>query len=307
MASMIILSLLLYSVLFLSFSFPFKFLVNDMFVVFMNSFVPDPSSFVADQSPFTSNTTSFRRDPTQAQLLALGRLTDDFALLLALQMAFLLAVFIVSNFSTTTTVLVSAISYKDETLSLKDLCSRIVTTWKRALITGFYTKLHALGYLSLGVALAAPLFMSANLATISAAILLGISACVYCLYFPVVWNLAIVASIVDEGCGMEALGKAASLIKGKRLHGFLLNICSNLLVLILFLGFGFVMILGDKGLMNWTINVLFVMGFFSLGNFFSNVSYTVLYFQCKKSYGEEIESYGSIEYTILPSSQPVNK
>ncbi|KAL2481011.1 hypothetical protein Adt_33977 [Abeliophyllum distichum] len=307
MASMIILSLLLYSVLFLSFSFFFKFLINDMIVVFMNSFMPDPSSFVADKSPFTSNTTSFMPDPTQAQLLALGHLTDDFALLLALLMAFLLAIFIVSNFSATATVLVSAMSYKDETLSFKDLCSRIVTTWKRALITGFYTKLHALGYLSLGMALAAPLFMSANLVTISAAIFLGISACVYCLYFPIVWNLAIVASIVDEGCGMESLGKAASLIKGKRLHGFMLNICFNLLVFIQFLGFGFGMILGDKGLMNWTIIGLFVMGFFSLGNFFSNVSYTVLYFQCKKSYGGEIESYGSMEYTKLPSSQPVNK
>ncbi|KAL2502372.1 hypothetical protein Fot_36220 [Forsythia ovata] len=267
--------------------------------------MPDPSSFVADQSPFTSNTTSFMPDPTQAQLLAVGRLTDDIGRLLALLMAFLLAVFIVSSFSTTATVLVSAISYKDETLSLKDLCSRIVTTWKRALITGFYTKLHALGYLSLGVAVAAPLFMSANLSIILAAILLGISVCVYCLYIPVVWNLAIVASIVDEGCGMEALGKAASLIKGKRLHGFLLNICSNLLVLTLCSVFG--MILGDKGLMNWTINGLFVMGFFSLGNFFTNVSYTVLYFQCKKSYGEEIDSYGSMVYTKLPSTQPVNK
>ncbi|KAL2502363.1 uncharacterized protein Fot_36211 [Forsythia ovata] len=236
----------------------------------MNSFVPDPSSFVADQSPFTSNTTSFMPDPTQAQLLALGRLTDDFVLLLALLMAFLLAVFIVSNFSTTATVLVTAMSYKEKTLSLKDLCSRIVTTWKRALITGFYTKLHALGYLSLGVALAAPLFLSANLATISEAILLGISVCVYCLYFPVVWNLAIVASIVDEGCGME--GKAASLIKGKRLYGFLLNICSNLLVLIIFLGFGFGMILGDKGLMNWTINGILFFGKF----FLQRVIYSVI-------------------------------
>ncbi|CAA2989736.1 Hypothetical predicted protein [Olea europaea subsp. europaea] len=190
MTSIFILSLILYSILFISFTFSFQFLFNDIAEVYMNS------SFVADQSPFTPNTTSLRSNPTE--LLGIERLRDDFALLVAVQMAGLLAVPIVSNFSTTVTILVTAMSYKDETLSLKDLCLRIVRTWKRALITEFYAKLHAMAYVFLGVALSVPLLMSANLTTISTTVLLVISTCVCCLYLPVVWNLAIVVCIAVD-------------------------------------------------------------------------------------------------------------
>ncbi|KAL2481012.1 hypothetical protein Adt_33978 [Abeliophyllum distichum] len=304
MALIVIISVVLNSILFLSFNFSFKSLTNDMVGIFMNAFMPDPSSFVPNQSPFTPNTTSFMPDPTLL-LGQGGRLREDFALLLAVQMAFIIGAFFISILSTTATVLVSAMSYNDMTLSLTNLCSRIVTRWKRALVTGFYTKLHAIGYLFLVVALAAPLLMSANKATISAAILLGISASFYFLYLAVVWILAVVVSVVDEYYGMEAIGKAATVIKSKRLHGFMLNIFFNLLGLIVVQGYR--IILGEKGLLNLTIYGLFMMVFSSLGNLFLGVAYTVLYFQCKKIHGEEIELYGSIEYTKLPTTQPVNK
>ncbi|KAL2502369.1 hypothetical protein Fot_36217 [Forsythia ovata] len=302
MALIVIISVVLNSILFLSFNFSFKSLTNDMVGIFMNSFMPDPSSFVPNQSPFTPNTTASMPDPTLL-LGRGGRLREDFALLLAVQMAFIIGAFFISILSTTATVLVSAMSYNDKTLSLTNLCSRIVTRWKRALVTGFYTKLHAIGYLFLVVALVAPLLMSANKATISAAILLGISASFYFLYLVVVWILAVVVSVVDESYGMEAIGKAATIIKGKRLHGFMLNIFFNLLGLIVVQGYR--IILGEKGLLNLTIYGLFMMVFSSLGNLFLSVAYTVLYFQCKKIHGEEIELYGSVEYTKLPTTQPV--
>ncbi|KAL2502334.1 hypothetical protein Fot_36182 [Forsythia ovata] len=297
MALIVIISVVLNSILFLSFNFSLKSLTNDMVGIFM----PDPSSFVPNQSPFTPNTTSVMPDPTLL-LGQGGRLREDFAILLAVQMAFIIGAFVISILTTTATVLVSAMSYNDKTLSLTNLCSRIVTRWKRALVTGFYTKLHAIGYLFLVVALAAPLLMSANKATISAAILLGISASFYFLYLVVVWILAVVVSVVDESYGMEAIGKAATVIKGKRLHGFMLNIFFNLLGLIVVQGYR--IILGEKGLLNLTMYGLFMMVFPSLGNLFLSVAYTVLYFQCKKIHGEEIELYGSIEYTKLPTTQP---
>ncbi|KAL2537258.1 uncharacterized protein Fot_18649 [Forsythia ovata] len=95
-------------------------------------------------------------------------------------------------------------------------------------------------------------------------------------------------------------GKAATVIKGKRLHGFMLNIFFNLLGLIVVQGYR--IILGEKGLLNLTIYGLFMMVFSSLGNLFLSVAYTVLYFQCKKIHGEEIELYRSIEYTKLYGS-----
>ncbi|KAL2502374.1 hypothetical protein Fot_36222 [Forsythia ovata] len=298
MVLIVIISVVLNSILFLSFNFSLKSLTNDMVGIFM----PDPSSFVPNQSPFTPNTTSVMPDPTLL-LGQGGRLREDFAILLAVQMAFIIGAFVISILTTTATVLVSAMSYNDKTLSLTNLCSRIVTRWKRALVTGFYTKLHAIGYLFLVVALAVPLLMSANKATISAAILLGISASFYFLYLVVVWILAVVVSVVDESYGMEAIGKAATVIKGKRLHGFMLNIFFNLLGLIVVQGYR--IILGEKGLLNLTMYGLFMMVFPSLGNLFLSVAYTVLYFQCKKIHGEEIELYESIEYTKLPTTQPV--
>lgn len=108
-----ILSLVLNSILFLSFNFSFKSLTNDMAVTLMNSFMPDPSSFSLDQSPFIPNNTSFMPDPSQ--LLAQGEhLREDFSLLLAVQMAFFIALFVISILSTTATVIVSAMSYNDD-------------------------------------------------------------------------------------------------------------------------------------------------------------------------------------------------
>lgn len=275
-----------------------------MAVTLMNSFMPDPSSFSLDQSPFIPNNTSFMPDPSQ--LLAQGEhLRKDFSLLLAVQMAFFIALFVISILSTTATVIVSAMSYNDKTLSLRDLCSRTATTWKRALVTAFYTRLHQIGYWFLVVALAAPLLMSANKATMSAAILLGIFACVYYLYLAVIWIFAVVVSIVEESFGMKALGKAAAIIKGRRLHGFMLMVCFNFLVFTVIQVWW--MILGNKGLENLTIYGLIMMIVSSLGNFFSNLTYTVLYFQCKKNHGEGIELHGSIEYAKLPTIQPVNE
>ncbi|CAI9782984.1 unnamed protein product [Fraxinus pennsylvanica] len=303
MALIVVLSLVLYSISFLLLSFSLKSLFLDVFVIIKNSFMPDPRSVDPDQSPFTPDTTS----PLTQLLGQVDRLREDFALLLTVQMAFYIASFIFSIFSTTATVLVSAMSYKNQTISLKDLCSRIVKTCKRVFLTGFYIKLHAIGYLFLFLSLVAPFLMSANLATILAALLLGILASVYYLYLAVVWNLAIVVSALEENCyGMEALGKAATIVKGKKLHGIMLNTCCNLLFLSVYLGYR--RIQGNKGTFNSAIyGNLIVLIISSLGKILWDMAYTVLYFQCKKSHGEEIELYGSIEYTKLPTTQPVNK
>ncbi|CAA2989735.1 Hypothetical predicted protein [Olea europaea subsp. europaea] len=303
MALIVVLSLVFYSISFLLLSFSLKSLLLDVFVIIKNSFVPDRSSFDPDQSPFTPNTTS----PLIRLLGQVDHLREDFTLFLSVQMAFYIASFIFSIFSTTATVLLSAMSYKNQTLFLKDLCFRIVKTWKRVFLTGFYTKLHSIGYLFLFLSLVAPLLMSGNYATILAAFLLGISASVYSLYLAVVWTLAIMVSALEENCyGMEALGKAATIVKGKKLHGIMLIICYNLLFLSVYLGYS--RIQGNKGTFNSTIyGNLLVLIISSLGKTLLDMAYTVLYFQCKENHGEEIELYGSVEYTKLPTTQPLNK
>ncbi|KAI3446674.1 hypothetical protein Pfo_003339 [Paulownia fortunei] len=290
-------------------SYSLQSLVVDMVVTSQKSFMPDPSSFdMPDPNSFSSaDPSSFT--PTagfnySAQITGqLGHLKEDFALLLAVQIAFFLAFSMISFFSAISTILVSASSYTAKNLSLKELFSIIGGTWTRPLITTFYVSGLAIGYFVVVVMLAAPLLMYRNLATLSVAILLGTTSFTFYLYLFVAWALAIVVSVVEERCyGMDALGKAAALVKGKRLHGFLLNICFNLVVLIIFQGYK--MILGNKVLVNPTIYGLVVLNVSSLVKIFLVVAYTVLYFQCKKDHGEEIELHGSLQYTKLATDMP---
>ncbi|KAI3472456.1 hypothetical protein Pfo_029576 [Paulownia fortunei] len=277
MAFIAIFSVVLSSSFFFLFSYSLQSLVVDMVVTSQKSFMPDPSSFdMPDPNSFSSaDPSSFT--PTagfnySAQITGqLGHLKEDFALLLAVQIAFFLP-------------------FPSSPSSLP-------------LITTFYVSGLAIGYFVVVVMLAAPLLMYRNLATLSVAILLGTTSFTFYLYLFVAWALAIVVSVVEERCyGMDALGKAAALVKGKRLHGFLLNICFNLVVLIIFQGYK--MILGNKVLVNPTIYGLVVLNVSSLVKIFLVVAYTVLYFQCKKDHGEEIELHGSLQYTKLATDMP---
>ncbi|PIN18216.1 hypothetical protein CDL12_09111 [Handroanthus impetiginosus] len=132
------------------------------------------------------------------------------------------------------------------------------------------------------------------------AIFFMIIAFIFYLYLFIAWALAVVVSVVEESCyGIEALRRATVLVEGRRLHGFLLIICSNFVAFII--SQGYKMLLGDKGFMNPTINVLFSVSVSILVKIFLVVAYTVLCLECKKHGREERELYGSLEYTKEPT------
>ena len=47
---------------------------------------------------------------------------------------------------------------------------------------------------------------------------------IFYLHLSVVWTLAIVVSVIEEKSGIQALGRAARLVKGMKLKGFLLKL-----------------------------------------------------------------------------------
>ncbi|XP_057514454.1 uncharacterized protein LOC130796163 [Actinidia eriantha] len=113
---------------------------------------------------------------------------------------------------------------------------------------------------------------------------------------------AVACCVIEENSyGIEALGKASELVKGKRLLGFALNFLFTLIMALV--GCGFTMIRNDQKWVSTHIVIVFLLiGFNGLAMMLLYMSFTVLYFQCKKIHGEEIELQGSLEYSKIPSN-----
>lgn len=109
-------------------------------------------------------------------------------------------------------------------------------------------------------------------------------------YLAVVWNLALVVSVLEEICGIEALGKAEQLIKGSKQRGFSLNILFGALSLSVFCG----VLMSENAAM---IPLLLLNSIYCLIEMFKLTTYTVLYHECKETHGEELEMQGGTKYT----------
>uniref|UniRef100_A0A5B6ZEI9 Transmembrane protein n=1 Tax=Davidia involucrata TaxID=16924 RepID=A0A5B6ZEI9_DAVIN len=233
----------------------------------------------------------------------LSGIKEDIRIFIGVESAFFLAGSIVSLFSNTAIILVSAKSLCGKNLSLKELLSGVVRSWKRLFITSFYTALLGIGYTYFVTALLFTVFVIAGFSVASILpifIVLGIIALILYLYLINVWYLALVISVTEENCyGIEALGKAGVLVKGHRLHGFALNFLYMLLFFIVYPGFHMIKVKQSPG--TPMVNGLFSINSICLVNMFMFIAYTVLYFQCKKTHGEEIELQDSIEYSKIPT------
>lgn len=244
--------------------------------------------------------------PTSAEFASLVTAVNyDFRLFLGVEWIFILGFSFTSLFFATASILASAVSYCGKDLSIKELLPKAVKSLKRPFVTWFYITLLDLGYFSFLFAFVLPLVLIFNLKlTISA---FTIVACIIALvvrtYLAVVWNLALVVSVLEEKCGIEALGKAGQLIKGSKLRGF----CLNLVLAFCSWGF-FYLYQMDAKLMPakaLIIPLLFLNCFVCVIIMVSRMAYTVLYYECKASHGEELELQGRLEYTKVISATPL--
>lgn len=133
-------------------------------------------------------------------------------------------------------------------------------------------------------------------------IIILIPAVVFLSYLAVVWNLAFVVSVLEEKCGIDALGRAAVLVKGFKLSGFFLNIVFGIPSLVLIPGFRLAN--SEKSTTIRVSVVLVMLNCLWLIKMFAFMAFTVFYYECKNNLGEkEIES---LEYTKLSSAEQIS-
>lgn len=221
----------------------------------------------------------------------------DARLLLLVDVSYLVAIFIVSFFSSVVTVIVSLASYNSSSgknLSCKELISNVAAAGIRpAFITSFYTKLLSTGYLFVFSILVIPLltFLITFKNIFSVTVVASVIGSIFYMYLDVEWILAFVVSLTEENnYGILGLGRAGVLItrtEGKKVQGFILNLFFYVLSSIL--SAGFVAVFGKKVIMgkNQTAFWIYTLVFSCLINMFRLVTYTVLYFHCKKQGGDE--------------------
>ncbi|KAL3532918.1 hypothetical protein ACH5RR_006439 [Cinchona calisaya] len=213
-----------------------------------------------------------------------GHSSVPFGILLFVYITSILAFNSISLFSIIATILLSSISYTERKLSNKGFLLLVLNSSKRPFI-----------WISFALAVVCPflLFLGDYLTFAADLPQQGILFFWVLYYFSsIVWDLGIVISVIEEDfLGMEALKKAGKLIKGKMVQGYILNFIFVVLPVVLSIQ-GFRIIRDHKWLLNETIFVLFLVNFSCLLRFLHFVAYTVLYFQCKKNHGEEIEFLG---------------
>nr|XP_019070330.2 uncharacterized protein LOC109120740 [Solanum lycopersicum] len=271
--------LLFTSIFFLFFKFTSDSLLRDIFI--KESFIPISSINGSSLSNLLSS------------------INKNLKLVLAIDFSLIFSYLFISIFSTNTIILISSISYYNKTLNFKDLGIKILKSCKRLIFTMFYTTIIVIGYFFFCFSMATPFLATSNLYDFSMVIIFAIIAYIIYLYLSIVWVMALVVSIVEEGnYGVMALGKARKIIKGNEMKGFILNVVFNLLALVIFWG---TQIIIKKWSVNKKNSMLILVNGSCLLKVFELVNYTVLYFHCKKEKGEEevIELQESIEYSKI--------
>jgi hypothetical protein len=245
-------------------------------------------------------------NPPSNYVDAIQKMEKDVQIIVGFQLLYLLPSIAVSLFSTVTMILASVVAYSDKNLSFRDFLSRIPKLCLRTLVTSFYLLLLTLGYMVVFLAFLISVMilnMDHLLVLKPIAITLGIFALIFLMYLTVAWDMALVISVIDKSYyGLEALGQAGRLVKGRRVHGFALSLLYTVLMVIIIWvspnpkSVSMMIICGSFAIV---LNCLVTMVYF--------MSYTVLYFQCKKTHDEEIDLDGRnmLEYGKILQQEDV--
>ncbi|KAH7861543.1 hypothetical protein Vadar_027529 [Vaccinium darrowii] len=141
--------------------------------------------------------------------------------IIAIELVYFLLSMVISLYSMSPMILATAVAYRDKKLSSRDSLSRILKMFLRTLDTQFHLLLFGTGYVGLFLAMFFSLMiltMHHFLIKILLAITLCFSALIFRMSLAVVWDFALVISAIEKSCyGLEALGKAEGIVKGKRL------------------------------------------------------------------------------------------
>ncbi|KAJ4709414.1 Polyadenylate-binding protein 1-B-binding protein, partial [Melia azedarach] len=240
------------------------------------------------------------RSPEYAELLI--DLKNDIRSFAAIEWIFVIIATALSLYFVTATIIASALTHGGKSLSCKELLLSAAKSLKRPFFTWFYVTLLGLGFVFFFLATLLPLVLIVQqpVAVKALAIIFAILATVLYSYLAIIWILAFVISALEEKCGIEALGKAAQLVKGMQLQGFALNLLFTVSSFLILLVTRLTIIKQSFALT--TIMGLVLLICSCLLTMFRWAAYTVFYYQCKKIHGEQVELQGSIVYSIIPTS-----
>ncbi|KAK4337588.1 hypothetical protein RND71_042075 [Anisodus tanguticus] len=264
------------SILFSILNFKLKFLIHD--IIFKASLL----------STSIHNTLKIKK--------ICGDIKEDFRILLSIYVTILVVLSLLSFLYAIATIILSSISYNNTNILLKDFVFKIPKAFKYAIITRLYTYMFSIGYFLIVLFFLSPILISSsNIFLYSIGIFVGIIFFLFYRYLSVVWILALVISVIEEDCyGIKAIANAGRLIKGNILNGFMLNILSSIISLLLYQSY---LKIKPKGVVNQTLMSIFLVFSSSLFSFLLLVAYTVLYSHCKKNHKEEVELEGNFEYS----------
>ncbi|KAI3721254.1 hypothetical protein L2E82_32260 [Cichorium intybus] len=189
----------------------------------------------------------------------------------------------------TLVVLVATVSssyeaYTAKALCLKDMFLKLRKSWKRLLETSFYIVLLTLGIVFLyltSIGITAILAVNSWALFLFGAITLSIPVCYF--YVSALWIVSMVVSVLEEGFGgLKAIGRAAELMKGKRLHASLMMLLIDVAYVVVHL-----MASGVTSYSLLAIAISFRKVLFCWLKLFMFVVYTVFYHEWKTSHDEK--------------------
>ncbi|KAL1195916.1 hypothetical protein V5N11_008920 [Cardamine amara subsp. amara] len=248
-------------------------------------------------------------DPSSPEYIVhLMKLLADLRQFVSSSYIFLAVSSIITLLSVVAIVHASALTHKGENIKIKDFLVLTLKSWRGPLVTYFYIALFTFGYMFFFYIILFPIILFSTttvvaLIALAAEVLaLLILFAVFQFYLAIVWYLSMVISTLEETYGIQALGKAAKIVKGMKPRLFLLNLCFSLL----YCGLGAIMGLTNSTssfAVTLTVSLVLVTLIYAV-SMFQLVTYTVAYFQCTGHQGKDVESLKDVEYTTLMGNAP---
>ncbi|PWA75664.1 hypothetical protein CTI12_AA240200 [Artemisia annua] len=182
-------------------------------------------------------------------------------------------------------------AYTAKVLGPKDIILKMKKSWKSPIVTSFYMTLLSLG-LAFLYTISIPVWY--NLAVHSwagglmflGAITLSIPVCYF--YLATLWTVSLIVSVLEDGIGgLTAIGRAAQLIKGKRLQASLMMVLFSIAYALIVLIANFLRSYNRSMSAEMLITIPFTNGFYCLLKLFMFVVYTIFYHELKTSHDEK--------------------
>ncbi|MQL71342.1 hypothetical protein Taro_003653 [Colocasia esculenta] len=246
--------------------------------------------------------TKHRTSPAYHELLT--AVMNDLRELTGAQLAVLLISFLSSAFLVMAVVQTVSMAGKGEQATLSGLLCRIRRTWKGPMATQLYVVVISFGYMGLLLlTIGAFAFISSgSIPVLALACVAAIFALLLLVYLRMVWLQGLVVSVVEEGCyGLEALGRAAALIRGRRRLGFNVSLLLLLLAKTLYVVYYLVNTRLPAGGTSHLAGGLLVACTGLLMSAFTLAVDVVFYCECKRNHGEETAMEGSLVYCRVPT------